>query len=109
MAYSEELAERVRDALRGRANVEERKMFGGLAFLLEGRMFSGVLGEQLVVRLGAEMGARALQEPHTAPMDFTGRPLKGYVYVAAAGLETAAALRGWLDDAIRFVETLPPK
>lgn len=109
MAYSEELADRVRDALRGRSGVAERKMFGGLAFLLDGRMFSGVLGDRLVVRVGAEAGGRALERPHTTPMDFTGRPLKGYVYVAPAGLETAAALERWLAPAMAFVESLPPK
>lgn len=84
-------------------------MFGGLAFLLGGRMFSGVLGDRLVVRLGAEAGAQALERPHTAPMDFTGRPLKGYVYVAPAGLETDAEIERWLADAIAFVKSLPPK
>jgi len=82
MAYSDELADRVRAALGDRATLGERKMFGGLAFMHNGHMFSGVLGEQLIVRLGPEAGERALEQPHTAPMDFTGRPLKGYVYVA---------------------------
>jgi TfoX/Sxy family transcriptional regulator of competence genes len=109
MAYSEELAERVRADLRGRVTVDERRMFGGLAYMLDGHMFAGVLGDQLIVRLGAERGARALERPHTAPMDFTGRPLKAFVYVASVGLESAGELRRWLDEAIEFVRSLPPK
>jgi TfoX/Sxy family transcriptional regulator of competence genes len=109
MAYSEELADRVRAALGERGDLDERKMFGGLAFMHNGHMFSGVLGEQLVVRLGPEAAERALEQPHTAPMDFTGRPLKGYVYVAPAGLRNGEEIRRWLQQAIEFVESLPAK
>src|SRR5215207_2531134 len=109
MAYSDELAERVRAALGGAARRDERRMFGGLAFMHGGHMVCGVVGEQLVVRPGPESAERALVEPHTSPMDFTGRPLKGYVYVQAAGLRTDAEVRSWLEQAIDFVESLPPK
>lgn len=109
MAYNDELADRVRAALGDRTNQYERKMFGGLAFMHNGHMFSGVLGEQLIVRLGPEAGERALEQPHTAPMDFTGRPLKGYVYVSPAGLKNAGDIRRWLEQAIEFVQSLPPK
>ncbi|MGH3129773.1 MAG: TfoX/Sxy family protein [Gaiellaceae bacterium] len=109
MAYSDELANRVRAALGDRSNVGERKMFGGLAFMHHGHMFSGVLAEQLVLRLGPDAAERALEQPHTAPMDFTGRPLKGYVYVAQAALKNADDIRRWLEQAIEFVESLPPK
>src|ERR671910_3613925 len=100
MAYSEELAERVRADLRGRVTVDERRMFGGLAYMRDAHMFAGVLGEQLIVRLGAERGARALERPHTAPIDFTGRPLKGFVYVASAGLERAGGVPRWVDQGV---------
>src|SRR5215207_4494378 len=109
MAYDDELADRVRAVLGDRTSLGERKMFGGLAFMHNGHMFSGVLGERLVVRLGPEAGERALEQPHNAPMDFTGRPLKGYVYVAPAGLRNADDIRRWLEPAIEFVESLPPK
>ena len=85
MAYDEALAERTRDALTGRESVSERKMFGGLAFMVGGNMACGVIGEDLMVRLEAEDAERALSEKHTRPMDFTGRPMKGFLYVAPAG------------------------
>jgi TfoX/Sxy family transcriptional regulator of competence genes len=109
VAYSEELADRVRAALADRSGVAERRMFGGLAFMLAGRMFAGVIGERLVVRLGADAGEHALAEPHTLPMDFTGRPLKGYVYVTPPGLASGRDVQQWLARAIEFVESLPPK
>ena len=85
MAYDEMLADRVRAAITALdGNVTERKMFGGLAFLLEGNMCCGVLGDRLVLRLGAE----ALREPHTRPMDFTGRAMASMMYVAPEGYAT---------------------
>ena len=84
-------------------------MFGGLAFMHHGHMFAGILGEHLVVRVGVEAAECALADPDTAPMDFTGRPLKGYVYVAPAGLGTRKDLRRWLDAGLAFTATLPSK
>jgi TfoX/Sxy family transcriptional regulator of competence genes len=107
MGYDEKLAERIRRALGPRDDVEERKMFGGLAFLRGGRMFCGIANDELMVRVGPEQYEKALQKPHVRPMDFTGRPMKGYVYVAAAGRRTEAALRAWVDLSARFVGTLP--
>jgi TfoX/Sxy family transcriptional regulator of competence genes len=109
MAYDDELACRVRGVLAERTSLDERKMFGGLAFMHRGHMFAGVLGERLVVRIGPEAGERALEHAHVTPMDFTGRPLKGYVYVAAPGLQHDDDIRRWTDQAIEFVESLPPK
>ena len=107
MAYDQKLAQRVRDVLVGRSGVSERKMFGGLAFLLRGRMFCGVIGRELVVRVGSERYEEALRTPHARPMDFTGRPMKGYVYVAAAGVRTASALAAWIERGIEIASQLP--
>jgi TfoX/Sxy family transcriptional regulator of competence genes len=77
MPYDEDLAARVRDSLRGTPGLTERTMFGGIAFMLNGHMFSGVINDDLVLRLGAEGADEALGKPHTRPMDFTGRPMNG--------------------------------
>lgn len=109
MAYDEALADRIRDVLGETEELLERKMFGGLAFLLNGHMVCGVVGEDLCLRLG-EVGARnALEQPHTRPMDFTGKPMKSMVYVEPAGIEAARDLQRWVQHAARFVRTLPPK
>jgi hypothetical protein len=105
VAYDERLAERVRQALGGRSDLTERKMFGGLAFLRDGRMCCGIVGQDLIVRVvEAEMPA-AMQRRHVRPMDFTGKPLRGFVYVSPAGCSTAAALRGWIARGLRFAES----
>ena len=108
MAYDEGLARRVRSALEGTAGVSERAMFGGLAFMLEGHMLCGVVGDELMLRLGGVAAEAALVRPHVRPMDFTGRPMTGMVFVACDGLR-GPALRRWLDLAAAFVSTLPPK
>lgn len=87
MAYDEALAERVRDLLSSRDTYSERKMFGGICFMLGGNMALGVVGDDLMVRLDREDAERALAEPHVRPMDFTGRPTKNMVYVDPAGIE----------------------
>jgi TfoX/Sxy family transcriptional regulator of competence genes len=108
MAYDEHLAERVRQFLPDEG-VVGKQMFGGLAFLLNGNMSVGVLGEELIVRLGAEEGARALAEPHVRVMDFTGRPMKGWVIVGPAATADDGALAGWVERGIAFAASLPPK
>jgi TfoX/Sxy family transcriptional regulator of competence genes len=109
MAYDEVLADRVRQALEGRLGLTERKMFGGIAWMLEGNMCVGVLGEDLMVRVGPDGWEDALDEPHVRPMDFTGRPLKGYVYVAPTGCASDEALLDWTRRGAEFAATLPPK
>jgi TfoX/Sxy family transcriptional regulator of competence genes len=109
MAYDEKLAARIREALGERGDLSERKMFGGIAFLVDGHMVCGVIGEDLMVRVGPAAHQRALTLPHARPMDFTGRPSKGMVYVAPAGCKTNKALATWLARATTFVETLPPR
>ena len=109
MAYSEELADRIRDLLVDRGELTERKMFGGIAFMLNGNMACGVLGDELMARVGKDQGDAALAEPHTRPMDFTGKPMKGTVYVEPAGIETEEQLAGWVDAAAGYALSLPPK
>jgi TfoX/Sxy family transcriptional regulator of competence genes len=109
VAYNEALAGRVRARLGRRKGVAERRMFGGLAFLLNGHMACGVQGDRLVLRLGPQGAAAALQRRHTRPMDFTGKALASMVYVEADGYRRDADLRSWLDKAVRFARGLPPK
>ena len=107
MPYSEKLASRIREALAAEKRVREIKMMGGLCFMLRGHMVCGVLREDLIVRVGAERQADALARPHARPMDFTGRPLRGFIFVDKAGFRSRAALDSWLRPAIQFVSTLP--
>lgn len=108
MAYDEDLADRVRDALPVDGPVVEHKMFGGLAFLLNGNMLCGIVHDALMLRLGPDGAPRALAEAHVRPMDFTGRPMKGMVLVDPPGLPDDA-LKRWIDQAAGFVRGLPPK
>lgn len=108
MAYDEQLAERVRRVLADDATLNERKMFGGLAFMLGDHMCCGIVGDRLMLRLGADLAEQALTRPHVHPMDFTGRPMTGMVYVGPEGL-AGRALRGWVDKAAGFARSLPPK
>jgi TfoX/Sxy family transcriptional regulator of competence genes len=109
VAYDEALAERVRALLGAEPELGERAMFGGLSFLLGGNVACGVLGEELVVRVGPDAHEEALARPHARPMDFTGRPMVGWVYVAAAGIADEEALREWVEAGTRFAGRLPPK
>jgi len=109
MAYSEPLAQRIRDALAGNRAITEKKMFGGIAFLRHGLMFVGVSGSALMARVGKAHHADSLRHEHVRPMDFTGRPMHGYVFIDAPGIETEPQLRFWLERCEQFVSTLPPK
>ena len=109
MAFDPGLAERIREQLAGRRGVSERRMFGGLAFLLDGRMVVGISDGTLMARVGPDRHADALALPHVRPMDFTGRPMKGYVYVDPAGIAEDAELAAWLTACLGFVERLPAK
>jgi TfoX/Sxy family transcriptional regulator of competence genes len=109
MAYDETLAARVRDVLAGRDGLSERKMFGGLCFMLHGNMLAGVQKEGLMLRVGHERFEAALARPGARPMDFTGRPMVGFLYVDNSVCQTDADLQSWLNEALGFVETLPPK
>ena len=109
MAYSEQLAERVRILLNGRDGITERKMFGGLAIMLRGNMCCGVTGDDLMLRVGPERYRDALTRPGVRPMDLTGRPMKGMVFVEARAIDTDEKLRDWLATAAAFAEALPAK
>ena len=109
MAFDEGLAQRVREALAQRSDISEKKMFGGLAFLLGGHMCVGINGDELMVRVGPDAHADALSHPQAREMDFTGRSLKGFVYVRAEGLTDDADLADWTGRGVAFAAGLPPK
>ena len=109
MTFSTALADRVRRALSRQRGVAEKRMFGGLGFLLNGNLVVGVWHDSLIARLGPDDGQDALAEPHVAPFTPTGRPMTNWVLVGAAGLDTDEQLAGWVHRAITFVSTLPAK
>lgn len=109
MAYDEGLAERIRNLLIDHPDVGEKKMFGGLVFMLYDYMTVGLDEDVLMARVGPENYAEALTRPHVREMDFTGRPLKGYVYVDPVGIEEDDDLAYWVNLCAEFVQTLPPK
>jgi TfoX/Sxy family transcriptional regulator of competence genes len=104
MAYDAKLANRIRQVFGARGDIAERKMFGGLAFLCSGRTCCGIVGSDLIVRVSDDEYDAIVHKPHVRPMDFTGRPLRGFVYVSPPGLRTAAALRTWLSRGERVAE-----
>ena len=109
MAYNEKVAERLSKVFAGNKNVIEKKMFGGIAYMYKDHMCVGIVDDMLMVRVGPEKYEKALLEKHVKPMDFTGKPLKGYVYVEPPGFNTEKSLNKWIDRGIEFVRTLPPK
>jgi len=109
MPYDETLAERLRPLFRGKYSVKEKRMFGGLAFMVNGHMCCGIVGNDLVVRTGPDRFSEAIRQPHARPMDFTGRPMKGFVYVAPAGYRSDLDLRSWTRRGLDFVLRQAPK
>jgi TfoX/Sxy family transcriptional regulator of competence genes len=109
MTFNELTASQIRSALDKTPGLSERHMFGGIAFMLGGNMCCGVIEDNLVVRVGPDAYETVLCEPHARPMDFTGRPLKGFIYVDREGFESPSALRAWIDRGVEFVKRLPPK
>lgn len=109
MAYDEDLAQRVRLLMKRRKGFSERKMFGGICFMLHGNMCCGVTRDRLMLRLGEKNAQKALQEPDTKEMDFTGKPLKSMIYVEQAGYESTEDLKYWINQAVKFAQSLPPK
>jgi TfoX/Sxy family transcriptional regulator of competence genes len=103
MAFDLSLAQRVRDVVR------DRKMFGGVAFLVDGKMFIGIRDSSLMARVGAERHDDALAMPHVRVMDFTGRPMKGYVYIDAPAIASEQDLRAWVTWCVEHVAALPRK
>ena len=109
MAFNEALAERIRRGLARKKGVEEKKLFGCIAFLLHGNVVVGVWKDSLIVRHGPEGGDEALLEPHVKEFDITGRAMKGWVVVAPEGVGSDDQLRGWIQRAVKFVGKLPAK
>ena len=109
MAYDESLAARVKEILSEYPEIADRKMFGGLAFMLAGNMCCCVTDKGLMVRVGPESYEAALTLPHAGVMDTTGRPMRGWVLVQPAGLETDAGLNRWVGRGAEFAATLPAK
>jgi TfoX/Sxy family transcriptional regulator of competence genes len=109
VTYDEQLADRVREQLSARADVSERKMFGGIAFMVAGNMACGVLGEDLIVRLGDEEGEKAVREDGVRPFDFTGKPMKRIVYVSPERTSDEAGLAEWVEAGADFAASLPAK
>jgi TfoX/Sxy family transcriptional regulator of competence genes len=109
MAYDQGLAQRIREMLSDRGDVEEKNMFGGLAFMVRGHMTVGVAKDDLMVRCGTDRYQEALALPHAREMDFTKRPLQGFVFVAQDGVADDADLQRWVDMALQFTESLPAK
>jgi TfoX/Sxy family transcriptional regulator of competence genes len=109
MAYDEALANRIRSVLAGDPALTEKKMFGGIAFLDRGLMFAGVTGNKLMARVGKEHYQDSLAYEHVREMDFTGKPMQGYVYVEPAGVETDEQLDFWLRRCRKFVSALPAR
>src|SRR5262249_3022389 len=105
----EKLAQRIREILSRRKDICEKQMFGGLALMLNGHMFCGIIQGDLMVRVGPEQYEAALTQPHVRPMDFTGRPLNGYVYVAPAGYKKTSELAKWVQRGMTFVSSLAAK
>ena len=109
MAFDESLAARIRAALARKEGIEEKKMFGGVGFLLHGNMLVGVWKHSLIARLGPDEGQEALKEPHVGEFDITGWPMKGWVLVGPEGVEDDEQLSVWIWRAVKFVGALPAK
>ena len=109
MSFDKGLAQRIRDVLLDQDGLVEKRMFGGIAFMVYGNMACGVVREDLMVRVGPDAYEGALGQPHARPMDFTGRPMRGMVYVDGAGLEEEDDLAAWVLRGVNFAMSLPPK
>src|SRR5512134_3933338 len=109
MAYDVNLARRIIDLLQRFPSVDEKKMFGGVAYLIHGNMAVGVHGNDLMVRVGPHNHAEAMKRPHTRVFDMTGKPMSGWVVVSAAGLTDPQVLADWIAQGVAYAQTLPPK
>ena len=109
MPFDEGLAQRIQELMVSEPSMSERKMFGGLCFMLHGNMSFGVVGSELMVRVGPDSYAEALSLPHAREMDFTGRSMRGMVFVGADGISEDDDLKDWLGRGIAFAGSLPAK
>jgi TfoX/Sxy family transcriptional regulator of competence genes len=109
MAYNERLAERARAMLKGTRGLEEKRMFGGVGFLVNGNLACGVQKDDLILRLGETEFSAAMREPHARIFDMTGRPMKGWLLMGNQGLRAETVLRGWIRKSVSFAKSLPKK
>ncbi len=109
MAYDEGVAERLREVFDGRSDIVEKKMFGGIAFMHSGNMCCGIVDDMLMARVGPDAYEEALKRPHAREMDFTGKSLKGFVYVEPAGFAEDEQIQKWISLCEAFTGSLPPK
>ncbi len=109
MAYDETLAARIREVFERQPDVEEKKMFGGVGFLLNGNMLVGIWKENLIARIGPAAYAQALAEPFVVEFDITGRSMQGWVMVEPEGVDEDDDLKNWIGRAVEFVQRLPRK
>lgn len=109
MAYNEKLAERIRPLLESTRGVTEKKMFGGLSFLVNGNMCVGIVGEEIIVRVHPDHHDGYVAKPHARIMDFTGKPMRGWIFVAPEGFKTKSQLQSWVQAGLDYVENLPKK
>jgi TfoX/Sxy family transcriptional regulator of competence genes len=109
MAYVEGLAQRVMEVLSEQSGLVDKKMFGGVGYMVHGNMACGVNGDALIVRVGPDRYQEALAQPHVKPFDMTGRPMKGWVVVSAEGCQRDEALEAWIQRGVDFALTLEPK
>ena len=109
MAYDEALADRISELLAGAPDLSERKMFGGLAFMVQGNMACAAAGEVLMVRVGPEEYEAALERPHAREMTITGRPMKGFVELPISALDDDEVLADWIDAGVDYALSLPAK
>ena len=109
MAFNETLAQRIRGALARKKNIEEKKMFGCICFLLNGNVLVGVWKDALIARLGPDEGEAALREPHVRAFDITGKPMRNWVLVEPEGVEDDDQLKDWIQRAVKFVGKLAAK
>jgi TfoX/Sxy family transcriptional regulator of competence genes len=109
MAYDEGLVERIREVLGDNPEITEKKMFGGVAFMVRGNMALGLMTDDLMVRVGTEQYQKALAMPHTRKMDLTGKPMKGFVIVELEGYEDDKALANWVKQSVDYAQSLPAK
>lgn len=109
MAYDEGLAQRIREQLQDHSNVEEKKMFGGLCFMVNQHMCCGIVGDKLMVRVSPEKYEEKLKKEHVFKMDFTGKPMKGMLYIGPEGVKSDQDLNQWIETCLNFIQTLPPK
>jgi TfoX/Sxy family transcriptional regulator of competence genes len=108
VAYNEKLAERIRAELSG-IPFMEKKMFGGVGFLVQGNMACGVHKQSMIVRVDPEKHAKLLKKPHAGAFDITGKPMKGWLLVDSDGCRTAKQLSEWVKEGVEFALTLPAK